>query len=113
MKTQYIREIAAVHAVVYYDENNIDKTIDEMRMIMKKSFSTTLQKHHTSCLWFFNKNDAIIESLKDPNMLAIDLMIYNDECRSAYLDFSINTNKNLSKLKMKIDELMDELSADM
>ncbi len=113
MKTPYIREIAAVHAAVYYDENNIDKMIDEIRIIMKKSFSTTLQEHNTSCLWFFNKNDKIIESLKDPNMLAIDLMIYNDKCRTAYLDFSINTNKDLSKLKIKISELMDELSADM
>lgn len=112
MKTPYIREIAAVHAIVYYDANNIDKMINEIRIIMMKNVIPTIQEHHATCLWFFNKNDDIIKSLEDQDMLYIDLAIYNDAYKTAYLDFSINTNKDLSKLKTKISELMDELSID-
>lgn len=112
MKTPVIREICGVHSAIYYDGTNIDKVIDELRIIMTDGILPALDKHKTTCLWFFNKNDEILESMKsDPDKehkIGVDLAIYDDSCKSAYLDITTLSIKNRRKLKLAISKLMFE-----
>ena len=112
MKTPVIREICGVHSGIYYDGTNIDKVIDELRIIMTDSILPTLDKYKTTCLWFFNKNEEILESMKaDPDKdhkIGIDLAIYDDSYKSAYLDITTLSKQNRRKLKLAISKLMFE-----
>ena len=110
MKTPIIREIAGVHSAVFYDEDKLDEVIEAVKLIITQSVIPAVRKHDTSFLYFFNKNDDILKCLEsEPDKLAIDLSIYNDKCKTAYLDFSICSEKNLHKLRTRIDSMMDEL----
>ena len=111
MRTPIIREVLGVHSLIVYDEDNIDKTLHKIELALT-AVVTSLKKHNTKCQYFFNKNEDILKSMHErdllPNSLAIDLSIYNDECKSAYLDFTMCPSPKLKKVKACIDKLMNE-----
>lgn len=109
-KGPYIREISGIHTAIVYDENAISRVFEEIELVMTKIVIPKIEDYNTKCQCFFNQNEEILNDLRTKNMdgLAIDLSVYNDECKSAYLDFSMLSNKALNNLKPHIMQLIKE-----